>query len=82
MTRKCYDDENCIKDPMVYNKTAGAILSPSVFDVGGGYHAIIPIAEYFAADGKSIEGKGIEPNVKIKPSKALYWVYRKLKIKK
>ncbi|GHT74603.1 hypothetical protein AGMMS50262_07890 [Bacteroidia bacterium] len=56
---------------IVGEKTAGAILSPIVFDVGGGYYAIIPVAEYLTADGKQIEGKGIEPDVKVKSKKAL-----------
>ena len=65
---------------IIGERTAGAILSPAVFDVGGGYYTIIPIAEYLAADGERIEGKGVEPDIKIKPAKALGWIYRKIKI--
>ena len=63
---------------IVGEKTAGAILSPAVFDVGGGYYALIPIAEYLTADGERIESKGIEPDIKIKPAKALDRIYRKI----
>ncbi|GHT19866.1 hypothetical protein FACS189429_7890 [Bacteroidia bacterium] len=65
---------------LVGERTAGAILSPDVFDVGCGYFLAVPIAEYVTADGQTIEGKGIAPNVKIKSEKALDWVYKELGI--
>jgi carboxyl-terminal processing protease len=63
---------------VVGEKTAGQMLSPEVFDVGNGFFLSVPIADYFTNDGKSIEGKGVTPTIKIKSEKALEWVLRKL----
>ncbi|MDR1791866.1 MAG: hypothetical protein LBR36_00260 [Bacteroidales bacterium] len=65
---------------VVGETTAGQVLSPKIFDIGGGFYAAIPIAEYVTDTGERIEGKGVVPSVKIKSKKALEWVYNDLKI--
>jgi hypothetical protein len=69
-----YGLQNSKNAVLVGEKTAGQILSPDVFDLGNGYFLTVPIAAYLTKDKKSIEGKGVEPNIKIKSEKALDWV--------
>ncbi|MDD2277889.1 MAG: S41 family peptidase [Candidatus Margulisbacteria bacterium] len=66
---------------LVGEHTLGAILSPSVFDIGNNYYLILPTADYLTSDGHSLDGIGVAPNVKIKSHKALNYVLKELKIK-
>jgi hypothetical protein len=61
--------------------TAGAILSPTVFDIGNNYYLILPTADYLTSNGKTLDGVGVTPSVKIKSDKALDFVLKELKIK-
>lgn len=42
------------------------------------YHIIVPIADFYTADGQRIEQKGVVPDVKIDTSKALDFTLDKL----
>lgn len=46
-------------------KTAGRLLSGSVFKAGFGYIVGLPVAAYLTWEGKLIEGKGVTPTVSI-----------------
>jgi hypothetical protein len=66
---------------VVGEHTLGAILSPSIFDIGNNFHLIVPTADYLTSDGKTLDGVGVTPNIKIKSNKALNFVLKELKIK-
>ena len=66
---------------VVGEHTLGAILSPSVFDIGNNYYLILPTADYLASDGKTLDGVGVTPNIKINSHKALDFVLKELNIK-
>lgn len=50
---------------IVGSKTAGRLLSGSAFHVGGGYVLGVPTAAYLTWNGRSLEGKGISPDLEI-----------------
>jgi len=66
---------------VVGEHTLGAILSPSVFDIGNNYYLILPTADYLTSDGKTLDGVGVTPNIKINSHKALDFVLKELNIK-
>ena len=43
--------------------TAGEMLSQKMFDVPGGFHLSLPIADYYSATSGRIEGVGVEPDI-------------------
>ena len=47
---------------LVGEPTAGAMLSSSRFDVGNGWWLILPVADYYTAEGKRLEGQGVQPD--------------------
>jgi len=47
---------------LVGEPTAGAMLSSSRFDVGNGWWLILPVADYYTADGNRLEGRGVRPD--------------------
>jgi hypothetical protein len=61
---------------IIGEKTAGAMLSPTVYPAGNGYFLIIPTADYLTQQGESIEGRGVQPDVKVKSEKALDFVLK------
>ena len=50
---------------MVGTETAGRLLGGKGFRVGHGYLVILPGAAYFTWQGRSFEGQGITPDVKV-----------------
>ena len=52
-------------------QTAGAMLSSERVSVGDGWQLLVPVADYFSADGRRLEGVGVRPTVSIAPAKAL-----------
>lgn len=50
---------------IVGNKTAGRLLSGSAFHVGSGYILGLPTAAFLTWNGRSLEGKGISPDLEI-----------------
>ena len=47
---------------LVGESTAGAMLSSDRFDVGNGWWLILPVADYYTAEGKRLEGRGVQPD--------------------
>lgn len=48
---------------IVGETTAGEMLSQKMFDVPGGFHLSLPIADYYSAKNGRIEGVGVLPDV-------------------
>ncbi len=63
---------------VVGENTQGAILSPSVFDISNNYYLILPTADYLTSEGKTLDGIGVSPNVRVKSHKALNFVLKEL----
>jgi hypothetical protein len=61
---------------IIGEKTAGAMLSPTVHAIGNNYFLIIPTADYLTNQAKSIEGVGVQPDIKVKSEKALEFVLK------
>ncbi|PKL96266.1 MAG: hypothetical protein CVV18_02430, partial [Gammaproteobacteria bacterium HGW-Gammaproteobacteria-8] len=56
---------------LVGEPTAGAMLSSSRFEVGNGWWLILPVADYYTAEGKRLEGHGVRPDHSSKSGEAL-----------
>ena len=56
---------------IIGERTAGEMLSQTIFDIPGGFHLSLPIADYYSAANGRIEGVGIEPDIEIEASNAL-----------
>jgi len=55
----------------VGEKTAGAVLSSKLFDIPGGLHLRVPIADYFSITGRRLEGAGVVPDIEVPADQAL-----------
>ncbi len=51
--------------------TAGQMLSQKIYDVPGGFHLSLPIADYYSVVNGRIEGVGINPDIKTNAADAL-----------
>jgi carboxyl-terminal processing protease len=47
------------------------MLNGEFFPVGDGFQLIVPTADYYTADGIRLDHRGVEPDIKAKPDKAL-----------
>jgi C-terminal processing protease CtpA/Prc len=56
---------------IVGETTAGEMLSQKIFDVPGGFHLSLPIADYYAIGLGRVEGNGINPDVATSAAQAL-----------
>jgi carboxyl-terminal processing protease len=56
---------------VVGEKTPGIVLSSKVFDVPGGFHLRVPIADYYSITGARLEGVGVMPDVSVSADLAL-----------
>ncbi|MEM8988250.1 MAG: S41 family peptidase [Pseudomonadota bacterium] len=56
---------------VIGERTAGQMLSQKVYDIVGGFHLNVPIADYYSAANGRIEGVGVAPDIKIQASKAM-----------
>ena len=56
---------------IVGEKTPGIVLSSKVFDVPGGFHLRVPIADYYSITGGRLEGAGVTPDVSVQADQAL-----------
>lgn len=56
---------------IIGEKTPGALLSSRLFDVPGGFHLRIPVADYYSIENGRIEGVGITPDVPTTADQAL-----------
>ena len=56
---------------IVGERTAGEMLSQTIFDIPGGFHLSLPIADYYSVASGRIEGVGIEPDIAVEAAHAL-----------
>jgi carboxyl-terminal processing protease len=56
---------------IVGEKTPGAVLSSKLFDIPGGFHLRVPIADYYSITGVRLEGAGVTPDIAVSADQAL-----------
>lgn len=56
---------------LIGEKTAGQMLSQKPYDISGGFHLSLPIADYYSASGARIEGHGITPHINVPADTAM-----------
>ena len=56
---------------IIGERTAGEMLSQTIFDIPGGFHLSLPIADYYSVANGRIEGVGIEPDIAVEAAHAL-----------
>src|SRR5688572_31218625 len=56
---------------IVGEKTPGAVLSSKLFDIPGGFHLRVPIADYYSIAGARLEGHGVTPDIAVSADQAL-----------
>lgn len=56
---------------IVGENTAGEMLSQKIYDIPGGFHLSLPIADYYSAANGRIEGVGIRPDIETDAANAL-----------
>ncbi len=56
---------------IVGEKTAGQMLSQKIYDIPGGFHLNLPIADYYSAAHGRIEGAGVTPDISAPAADAL-----------
>jgi carboxyl-terminal processing protease len=56
---------------MIGEKTPGVVLSSKRFDIRGGFHLMVPIADYFSIENGRIEGVGVTPDISVNADQAL-----------
>ncbi len=50
---------------IVGEKTPGVVLSSKLFDIPGGFHLRVPIADYYSITGARLEGFGVTPDIAV-----------------
>ena len=56
---------------IIGERTAGEMLSQTIFDIPGGFHLSLPIADYYSVAHGRIEGVGIKPDIAVEAAQAL-----------
>ena len=56
---------------IIGEKTEGAMLSQTMFDVASGIHLFLPIADYYSHRMGRIEGAGVKPDIQVKAYAAM-----------
>jgi hypothetical protein len=56
---------------IIGERTSGEMLSQKIFDIPGGFHLSLPIADYYSMVNARIEGVGIEPDIATEAALAL-----------
>jgi carboxyl-terminal processing protease len=56
---------------IIGEKTAGEMLSQKIYDIPGGFHLSLPIADYYSVVHGRIEGVGIKPDIETDAADAL-----------
>jgi carboxyl-terminal processing protease len=56
---------------LVGEKTPGILLSSKLFDIPGGFHLLMPIADYYSVKNGRIERIGVTPDVPVSADRAL-----------
>jgi carboxyl-terminal processing protease len=56
---------------LIGEKTPGVVLSSKLFEVPGGFHLRVPIADYYSISSARLEGTGVTPDVPVSADAAL-----------
>jgi hypothetical protein len=56
---------------VVGEKTPGVVLSSKLFDIPGGFHLRVPIADYYSIKNGRLEGYGVTPDIPVSADRAL-----------
>jgi hypothetical protein len=56
---------------IVGEKTPGVVLSSKLFDIPGGFHLRVPIADYYSIRNGRLEGTGVSPDIPVSADQAL-----------
>jgi carboxyl-terminal processing protease len=56
---------------VIGEKTPGIVLSSKLFDVPGGFHLRVPIADYYSIRSGRLEGAGVAPDIAVSAHQAL-----------
>lgn len=56
---------------VIGEKTPGVVLSSKLFDIPGGFHLRVPIADYYSIRGGRLEGVGVAPDIAVSADEAL-----------
>lgn len=64
---------------VIGENTAGQMLSQKIFDVQGGFHLSLPIADYYSVKNGRIEGTGVKPDIETDAADALNVALRQSK---
>jgi carboxyl-terminal processing protease len=56
---------------IIGEKTPGIVLSSKVFDIPGGFHLRVPIADYYSIRSGRLEGVGVTPDIPVSADQAL-----------
>jgi len=63
--------KSSVRAMIIGENTAGQMLSQKIFDVPGGFHLSLPIADYYSAENGRIEGVGVKPDIETDAAGAL-----------
>lgn len=63
---------------VVGERTAGAMLSATIFQIMDKYYIFLPIADYYTSDGQRLDQIGVEPNMIVNSKDALDFVIENL----
>ncbi len=63
---------------IIGERTAGAILNGETFALPSGYKLVLPTATYYTSDGVKLDGRGVAPDQKTDPGKALDFVMQEI----
>lgn len=56
---------------IIGERTLGVALSSKLFDIAGGLHLRVPIADYYSIKNGRLEGNGTTPDVPVNANQAL-----------
>jgi C-terminal processing protease CtpA/Prc len=56
---------------IIGEKTPGIVLSSKVFDIPGGFHLRVPIADYYSIRNGRLEGAGVMPDIPVSADQSL-----------
>lgn len=56
---------------IIGEKTPGVVLSSNLFDIPGGFHLRVPIADYYSIRNGRLEGVGVTPDIPVSADQSL-----------
>lgn len=62
---------------VIGERTPGVCLSSSLFDIPGGFHLRVPIADYYSIRNGRLEGVGVTPDIPVSADQALELALRR-----